>query len=184
MTRVESEQIRTLSWTMENPWWRRRLFVLKRGELEIARLSWDNRMFGTLATGQIGDKRWTFKRVRRWLLRRKVTVRVAGTDEDVATVEFRWNGAATIRTREGDEIGWRCTKRWRREWVCVDQTDTALLTLKILRHFLRTEFQVQALKYDLLQSKLPWLLILSAYTVILAQDEAAALAAAAMIWGG
>jgi hypothetical protein len=171
MSEEKTEGIPVLAWTQEKGWWRRRVYVLKHGESEVARLSW-NKMIGTLATGRFGDKEWTFKRV--GFLRPKVTVRVAGTQEDVATVEFRWNGAATIRTREGEEIRWRRNKRWGTEWAYVDQTDTPLLTLKTKHHLLGTEFQVQLLEYDLLLSKWPWLPILSAYTRILAQDDASA----------
>jgi hypothetical protein len=171
------DQVLTLSWIKEKS--KRRLYVLRHGSSEVARLSW-NKMFGTLATGQFGDKRWTFKRS--GFLRSIVTVRVEGTEEDVAKVEFRWNGAATIRTSQGDEIKWNRVKRWRSEWTCIDQAGSTLLSLGVVSHFLSSEFQLQTTKYDFLRSRSPYLLILPAYmTILTMDDEAAACATTAVV---
>ena len=85
-----------LSW--HQPKGLRRHFELRIGDEVLATLRWETN-FGSLATAETAEGRWTFKRVGFW--RPKVTVRAAGSDADLAVFEPRWTGSGTLTLASG-----------------------------------------------------------------------------------
>ena len=75
---------------------RKREHELRAGDVVVATLRFQRR---TLADAESGGERWTFKRQGFWNPR--VTVRVAGSEADIATFQPRWTGGGTLELADG-----------------------------------------------------------------------------------
>ncbi len=69
----------------------------------------------TLAAADSGDDHWTFKREGFWHPR--VTVRVAGSEIDLATFRPGWAGTGTLELPPARQITWAAADLWRSRWT-------------------------------------------------------------------
>lgn len=131
---------------------------------------------GSLATGDAEGSRWTFKRV--GVFRPRITVRLEGSETDLAVFEPGWTGAGPLRFSEGRSYRWTNVSFWQLEWAFVRDDDGSPL----VRFFQRAvgrhggPVRVEAAAKEL--RDLPVLLLLGWYLLVLLDREADASAAA------
>ena len=154
----------------------RREFVLRSGEATVATLDFRS-AFGSLASAQTGEGRWTFKRVGFW--RSHVTVRETGHDTDLAV--FRndtWTAGGTLTLADGR--AWRAnTNFWMTSFQFTNATDQPIVRFTRLGGVLHLSCDVQVEPAGVRLEELPWLMALGLYLIVKMRDDAGGSAAAA-----
>lgn len=74
----------------------------------------------SLASGETADHQWTFKREGFWHL--QVTIRVPGSDANVALFKPSWTGGGTLDLPAGRQLRFGAANFWHSQWR---QTRTA-----------------------------------------------------------
>lgn len=93
---------RELTWTQ--PELLKGYFELRCGNDRIGTLRWE-KSFGSLATAEASEGRWTFERWGFWRIH--VTVSESGSAETIAMYESNWNGmTGSLQYRGGQRIQW------------------------------------------------------------------------------
>src|SRR5262245_39564144 len=72
-------------------------------------------MFGSLAIAQSAEGSWTFKRT--GFLNPQVTVRVAGSDAEIATFKPSWKGDGRVKMADGRRYRFVKLSFWSSEWA-------------------------------------------------------------------
>lgn len=152
----------------------RRHWELYRDGEPIGGLRFEN-AFGSRATGRMGDESWTFKRG--GFLHPYVTVRRAGSERELSRAQLSWSGNAEL------EIG-RAPYRlvgsaWRSERTWVDRKGATLATIRP-KSTLKLSGTVDIPEGVDDHVDLPLLLLLGWYLQVLAEEEHAAVIAAAV----
>jgi len=161
-----------LRWSSISPW-QRRFALHAAGEL-VARLRWE-KAFGSLAHAETASATWTFKRY--GFLRPAVSVRVPGSDADVATLEMGWVGRGTFHAPEERKYGWVNASFWRSSWNWIDAQGEPLVLFE--PEFLKRAASVRLAPGATDSPDLPLLVCLGWYLMVLMADDAGAVAAAA-----
>jgi hypothetical protein len=91
---------------------RRREHELRAGADLVATLRFQR---GSLADAEADGHHWTFKRQGFWQPR--VTVRVPGSDDDLAVFRPHWTGGGTLEFAGGRTVNLRSANFWQSEWV-------------------------------------------------------------------
>ena len=128
--------------------------------------------FGTLATGQMADGTWTFKRVGFW--RQALTIRAAGSDTDLTTFHNNtWSAGGWLELPDGRRVlATNNTWQTRYEWSL--ETGKVLFRFKMGGVF-RQRADVEVLAAGAAMPELSMLLLVSWYlAVMLARESAAA----------
>lgn len=153
---------------------RRRAFELRAGGEVVATLNFQRR---TLADAEAEGQHWTFKREGFW--HPHVTVRAAGSDQDLAVFNPRWLGGGTVELSQGRTIQLGAANLWQSEWVWQDQLP--LIRFKgphgLIKASGAVEIQPDAAQLD----ELPLLVLLGWYLILLFSDDAAAASSAATV---
>ena len=111
----------SLSWSQINS----REYQLRGGGRVLAVLKTDD-LFDSPMTGEIGTRRWTFKRT--GLVRISVRVYAEGDDAECATLVQSDAGEHTVSFPDGRSLRWKRTNSQRREeWGFFDNDGTALI---------------------------------------------------------
>jgi hypothetical protein len=152
-------------------------YELYAGEDQVATLRWQQ---GSTAEACAAGGQWTFERGGGW--HPHVTVRVAGSDADLATFTTHWTGTGTLECAGGHRFQWRAEDIWRRHWAWQDDDGTPLLRIgappKTERGGRTSTGLVElTLKAGTL-TELPLLVLLGWYLVVLHTQDVAAAAAA------
>ena len=103
---------------------RREEYELRAGDEVLATLRWP-KSWGSLAEAEVAEGRWTFKRVGFW--RTRGTLRVAGDEDDIGTLEARWTGNGTLTLASGESYGWESTNLWGTRYGWSDSRGTELV---------------------------------------------------------
>jgi hypothetical protein len=158
-------------------------FHLRSGEELFASLTFRS-MFGTLATAQASEGSWTFKRV--GFLNPRVTVRVAGAEDDLAVYHPKVWGDGNLTFASGRAFVWKPTNFWATDWAFSDVHGATLLRLMSgvekegLRDLLKDQATLTLLPDSAGVDEVPILACLGMYLLILHRvDTAAAVAATA-----
>lgn len=158
-------------------------FHLRSGEMLLATLSFRSPL-GTLATAQTSEGMWTFKRV--GFLNPRVTVRRAGSEEDLAVYQPKVWGDGRLTFRTGRVFTWKPVNFWATDWAFTDTNDRPLVRLMSglekggLKDLLEDKAMLELLAASDGVEELPILVCLGIYLLILHRlDTAAALAATA-----
>jgi hypothetical protein len=101
-----------LRWTQ--PGALKRNCELRAGDEVVETLQWQ-KAFGSLALADTAAGAWTLKRS--GFLRPQVTVRVPGSDAEVAAFKPGWWGEGTLRFSDGARYEWQNTSFWRGQWA-------------------------------------------------------------------
>jgi len=152
----------------------RRHWELYRAGEPIGGLRFEN-AFGSLATGRFRDEAWTFKRA--GFLHPYVTVRRAGSERELSRAILSWSGNAQL------EVG-RAPYRlvggtWRSDRTWVDRKGATLATIRP-KSALKLSGTVEVPDAIDDHVDLPLLLVLGWYLQVLAEEEHAAVIAAAV----
>lgn len=101
-----------------------RTYRLEAPDGGVAELRFE-KAFGTLATLTTARGVWTFKRVR--FFSPTITVRRAGSDEDLAAFKFGWSGAGELRWASGAVRTFRRCGFMRPEWSFLTEAGEELV---------------------------------------------------------
>jgi len=155
----------------------KRRYTLQRegADAPLATLDWRS-SWGTFATATVGDAAWTFKRA--GFLRPRVTVRLAGSDDDLATFEANWHGGGTLSVAGGATFVWKAANFWHSQWSWQDTTGAELLHFANRQGFIRQGATVAIVPEAAQLSELELLTTLGWYLLILAAQDGAATTAA------
>lgn len=158
-------------------------FHLRSGEMFLASLTFRS-AFGTLATAQTSQGLWTFKRV--GFLNPRVTVRTAGSDEDLAVYHPKVWGDGHLAFNSGRTFIWKPFNFWATDGAFTDEHGKTLLRLMSglekegLRDLLKDRATLQLLPAAEGVEEVPILVCLGIYLLIMHRiDTAAAVAATA-----
>lgn len=133
-------------------------------------------IWGSLATGTTADGEWTFKRVGFWHPR--VTVRVAGSDEDLAVFEPRWTGNGTLTFADQTQYHWKSANFWWTKWEWLDAREQSLFHFEMTKNFLKQEAKVEVLSGAIPQAHRSILPLLGWYLILLSMSDLAGSTAA------
>ena len=160
-----------------------RQFELRTDDQLIATLRFE-KAFGTLATAESADGRWTFKRV--GFLSPRVTVRRAGEETDLAEYRPRWTGTeGTLAFAAGRQYHWKTANFWATRFVWRDEGGDLLVTFQSggkkakLSDVFKTQARVRFEPAGEGGDDLPLLTLLGWYLIVLQQEDSAAVVAAA-----
>ena len=113
----------------------RRFYQLTQDGREIASLRFE-KSCGSLASGECGQARWTFKRI--GFLSPKISVREAGSETDLAQFTAGWMGTGWVVFNAGRRYYLRHTNFWGTEWAFEAEDGTAAVSLSgnqgLLKH--------------------------------------------------
>ena len=91
---------------------RKREHELRAGDDAVATLRFRS---GSLADAEAAGGHWTFKRQGFWHPR--VTVRIPGSDDDLAVFHPRWVGGGSLEFSDGRALRLSSANFWQSEWV-------------------------------------------------------------------
>ncbi len=142
---------------------------LRAGDEVVATLVFQR---GSLADAVAADGHWTFKRAGFWHPR--VTVRVAGTDTDLAVFRPRWMGGGTLDLPGGKAIDLSPANLWQTQWAWKEGESTPVV-FKSRHGLIKSGAEVAIAEDGIKRPDLPLLVLLGYYLILLyAQDVAAA----------
>lgn len=154
---------------------RKRAFELRAADEVVATLNFQRR---TLADAEVEGQHWTFKRQGFW--HPHVTVRVAGSEQDLAVFSPRWAGGGTLGLSQGGTLQLAAANFWHSEWVWQDGT-TPLIRFKGRHGLIKAKGAVEVQADATHLAELPLLVLLGWYLILLFSDDAAAASSAATV---
>ncbi len=122
MERLTGTKSKSFKWTRSG-----KVSTLTSDGQVYAKVTWAN-SWGSLATGESGDGRWTLKRV--GFLRPRVTVRMEGSQSDLAVVTVDWNGGGNVAFSDASSFSFKRVGFWHSEFVLADSTGRRIFTMK------------------------------------------------------
>lgn len=99
-------------------------YRLAQGPRTVATLRFASGL-GSRATGEGGGSRWTFKRV--GFFRPRVTVRIEGSEVDLAVFELGWSWSGFLSFSSGRRYRWTSLSFWRLAWAFVHEDGCPLV---------------------------------------------------------
>jgi hypothetical protein len=144
-------------------------FELRAGDKVVATLRWER---SSLATGETAEQSWTFKREGFWHPR--ITVRIPGSDDNVALFNPGWAGGGSLELPDGKTLHFGAANFWRSQWDWVDSARAPLVHFKSHQGILKTEGQVEIEGTAVDSPDLPLLVVLGWYLLILFARDASA----------
>lgn len=134
----------------------------------------------SLATGEAAEQGWTFKREGFW--HPQITVRLAGSDANLAVFKPAWTGGGMLELPEGRVLKFSAANFWHSQFSWLDPSGKPLVQFKSHPGLLRMEGQLDIAPDAIALSELPLLVVLGWYLLILfARDAAVAGATGAVV---
>jgi hypothetical protein len=139
--------------------------------------------FGSLATAETSNSKWTFKRVS--FLNPRVTVREVGSNDNLAIFQPRFWGDGELIFTSSERFTWKPTNFWQTEWVFNDAYGRLLVKYKSgtekskLSDLFKTQATVEIAPVIPARDTLPLLVTIGWYLMVLHQQDAAAAASVA-----
>jgi hypothetical protein len=152
---------------------RKREHELRAGEEVVATLRFQR---GSLADAEADGHHWTFKRQGFWQPR--VTVRVAGSDADIAIFRPHWAGGGTLELADGRAVRLASANFWQSEWVWQEK-DRPVIRFKGRHGIVKAKGAVEIQPGAAGLPDIPLLVLLGWYLILLHADDAAAASTAA-----
>lgn len=151
-------------------------YELQAGPAQLATLTFHS-VWGTLATAETADGTWTFKRV--GFLNPRVTVRVAGSPDNLAVYQPKFWGDGILTFADRTAFRWRPTNFWASQWAFTGKDDTPLIRFKSgvekqrLSDIFKTQAIVEIEPEESIGPVMPLLVVLGMYLIVLHQQDAA-----------
>jgi hypothetical protein len=123
-----------------------------------------NTAFGSLATGECADGKWTFKRV--GFLNTHVSVRVAGTENDIAV--FRnstWSQGGTLEFPDGRKFNAN-SNFWHSMFEFTSENGEPIIRFTNIGGF-KLHAELEILPAASKVTELPWIIILGWYLTVM-----------------
>lgn len=148
-----------------------RVYELRSGEDQVAVLRWE-KPAGSLAQAETTEGKWTFKRI--GFLQPRLSVRSAGSEQDLAWFEPGVGGGGAVHLASGHIFRWS-SNFWRAEWAWLNAAGKH--GVKLHREFSagEREGKVEIERGVLPERELPILVILGWYVIILQTEDSAIL---------
>lgn len=150
-----------------------RSYELARDDQLIATLRFE-KLSGSLAVGEFGPDRWTFKRI--GFLSPKVSIRKAGSDAGIPIFTPSWTGAGWIAFDTGRRYHLRATNFWATEWAFESEDGTQVVALAGPRGVFKQGGHAWAAESAAGLPETPVLLLLIWYLRVLMNEDASAAA--------
>jgi len=141
---------------------------LRAGDDVVATLRFQR---GSLADAEAEGHHWTFKRQGFWQPR--VTVRVPGSDADVAVFRPRWAGGGTLDFADGRSVRLSSANFWQSQWVWQEK-DQPLILFKGRHGIVKAKGAVEIQPGAESRPDTPLLVLLGWYLILLHADDTAA----------
>jgi hypothetical protein len=154
---------------------RKREHELRAGDDIVATLRFQR---GSLADAEADSEHWTFKRQGFWHPR--VTVRVAGSDADIAVFHPHWAGGGTLELADGRAVRLSSANFWQSEWVWQEK-DQPVIRFKGRHGIVKAKGAVEILAGAAGRPDLPLLILLGWYLILLHAEDAAVASSAASV---
>jgi hypothetical protein len=154
---------------------RKREHELRAGDDVVATLRFQR---GSLADAQAAGGHWTFKRQGFWHPR--VTVRTAGSDDDLAVFHPRWVGGGTLEFPDGLAVRLSSANFWQSEWVW-QENEKPLIRFKGRHGLVKARGAVEIQPEDASRPDLAMLVLLGWYLILLHAEDSAAASSAASV---
>jgi hypothetical protein len=154
---------------------RKRDHELRAGDDVVATLRFQR---GSLADAEADNRHWTFKRQGFWHPR--VTVRVAGSDADIALFHPHWASGGTLEFADGQTLKLSSANFWQSEWVWLDK-DQPVVHFKGRHGIVKAKGAVEIQAGAANRTDLALLVLLGWYLILLHADDAAAASGAASV---
>jgi hypothetical protein len=147
-------------------------FELRAGDEVLGTLRFQR---SSLATGEAADQSWTFKR--EGFSHPRITVRVPGSDDNVATFQPGWAGGGTLELQPGKQLRFGAANFWHSQWDWLDAQNQPLVHFKSHQGLLKVEGEVAIEPGAIKSPDMPLLVVLGWYLLVLfARDAAESLA--------
>ena len=135
-------------------------FELRSGDEVVGTLQWKG---SSLAIGETGDQQWTLKREGIWHPR--VTVRVLGSDANVALFHPGWMSGGTLDLGAGRQLRLGPSSFWS-GWVWTDELKRPLIRFRS-KGFLKWDCGVEIEKEAESSPDAPLLVVLGWYLIVM-----------------
>jgi len=135
-------------------------FELRAGDEVVGTLQWKG---SSLAAGETADQRWTFKREGIWHPR--VTVRVPGSDSNIALFHPGWISGGTLHLDAGRQLRLGPAKFWSGPWEWTDELKRPLVHFKY-RGWLSWDCEVK-IEVENSPPDVPLLVVLGLYLIVM-----------------
>lgn len=167
-----------LVWTQ--PKARSRAYELRNADSLIGHLCFE-KACGSLASAEVAGQNWTFKRV--GFLAPGVTVRSANLEANIAVFRPHWGSGGILHFADGHQARWRCTNFCGSQWAFVGSDNHIVVQFTHHEGFFKASAQLEFEPSSAALPEFPLLAALGWYLMILAADDAAAVAAASTVVG-
>src|ERR1700730_10112241 len=148
----------------------RREHELRAGDEVVATLRFQR---GSLADAEADGHHWTFKRQGFWQPR--ITIRVAGSDADIAVFRPHWAGGGTLELIDGPTVRLSSANFWQSEWVWQEK-DQPLMLFKGRHGIVKAKGAVEIQPGAAGRPDTPLLVLLGWYLILLHAEDANAAA--------
>jgi hypothetical protein len=154
---------------------RKREHELRAGEDVVATLCFQR---GSLADAEADAQHWTFKRQGFWHPR--ITVRVPGSDADIAVFHAHWASGGTLEFADGRTVRLASANFWQSEWVWQEK-DQPLIRFKGRHGIVKAKGAVEIQPGAAGLPDVPLLVLLGWYLILLHAEDAAAASSGATV---
>ena len=151
-----------------------RAFELRAGEEVVGTLRWSS-SFGSLADAAAADGHWTFKRV--GFFNPRITVRLHGSDTDLAVFGRQWMGGGVLEFSSGQRLLWGSSGFWRSRWSFSSASGERLVEFEPCDSLLKRSTAAKVTPAGLAVTELSLLVLLGWYLKLLESDDGGAVAA-------
>lgn len=158
----------------------RRSYQLQAGDELVATLDWAGAR-GSLATGEAADGTWTFKRA--GFLRPRVTVRIEGSESDLAVLHLGRGRESRLDFADGRRFAWGPTRARRRQMAFIAPGGELAISFLPRAMQSRCHAEVEIGPGGQGLAELSLLALLGWYRLVLQIEEDTALAASVTILG-
>jgi hypothetical protein len=158
----------------------KRSFELRAGDDLFATLKFET-AFGSLAAAESAAGTWTFKRV--GFFKPRVTVRVKGSEQNLAVYHLKWGSAeGVLEFADGETYVWKLANFWATRYQIVDAEGNPLIsyTSKIgnASDLLKDQARIEIVPETRDKDTLALLLLIGWYLIVLQQEDVMATATA------
>ena len=136
-------------------------FELHAGDEVIATLRWQR---SSLAIAETAEQSWTIKREGFWHPR--ITVRIPGSDDSIATFQPGWAGRGTLDLGPGKQLRFGAPNFWRSQWDWLDPQNQPLVHFKSHQGLLKVEGEVAIEPAAIKSPDMPLLVVLGWYLLV------------------
>lgn len=139
-------------------------YMLLAGDEVVGSLHWES---PTLAKGETADQRWTFQQKGFW--RQHVTIRVPGSDDNVALFHSSWWGGGGILDLNDGHLRFHAGNWWSSQWdwEWLDSDKKPLVHFKGHHGLIKTKGQIKLEAHETSSPDLPLLVVLGWYLLIM-----------------